>query len=87
MNKKKTCDLLTEKIIDVWELCVFSNGHNDALINDVLENCVNDLNEVYMSYDIYMTVYQMTNSHKRILLEKMRVAAERMGMLERIDIL
>ena len=52
MNKKKTCDILTEKIIDIWELCAYSNGHNDALINDILENCVNDLNEVYMSYDI-----------------------------------
>ena len=86
MNKKKTCDILTEKIIDIWELCAYSNGHNDALINDILENCVNELNEVYMSYDIYMTVYQMTNSHKRILLRKMRIAAARMGMLERIDI-
>lgn len=86
MNKKKTCDILTEKIIDIWELCAYSNGHNDALINDILENCVNDLNEVYMSYDIYMTVYQMTNSHKRICLRKMRIAAERMGMLERSDL-
>lgn len=80
MEKKKTCDILTEKIMDIWERCAFSNGHNDRLINDLLEDCVITLGEVYMGNDIYLTVYQMTNSHKRTLLKKMKIAAERMGL-------
>lgn len=84
MKEKKTCDILTEKIMNIWEVCAYSNGHNDRLINDVLENCVLELGEIYMSYDLYLTVYQMTNAHKRILLKKMRIAAERMGIFKQI---
>lgn len=79
MKKKKTCDILTNKIISIWELYAYSNSTNDRIINDTLEKCVVKLGEIYMP-DIDLTVYQMTNSHKRILLKELEKTAEKMTL-------
>jgi hypothetical protein len=51
----------------------------DSIINDVLEKCVLELGEVYDPMDLTLTVYQMTNAHKRVLYDKMKQTVEQLS--------
>lgn len=79
MKKKKTCDILAKRIITIWELYAYSNTKNDWIINEALKKCVVSLGEIYIP-DIELTVYQMTNSHKRILLKELQKVAKQMTL-------
>ena len=79
MQKKKSCDILAEKIITIWELYAYSNAKNDWIINEALKKSVVSLGEIYIP-DIELTVYQMTNSHKRILLKELQKVAKQMTL-------